>query len=261
MPTYPIGVTKTLQNWNFNKNHVERPLDNSMYEAAHPDNTLILAGPARRNVASPDPGSARGLLALGMLQAMSFNTQVPVQPMMALGSARSFFLRGKSQTSWNMSRVMINGRNLLRALNHNAVLAGINADQFDDPAAYDNNPRSQFFINLDSELYYIPFGIGVIIRAKDHSYLAAMYLEVCVINGYGFAMAAGQNMMAESITGLCDRVLPWTTSDAMQNSFHDRNALDAVLGLANNTFPTPARDQIVQFQDDGLADGNVQLAT
>lgn len=261
MPTYPIGVTKTLQNWNFNKNHVERVLDNSMVDAAHPDDTLILAGPARRGVASNDPGSARGLLALGMLQSLSFNSQVPVQPMMALGSARSFFLRGKSQTSWNMARVMVNGRNLLRALYHNAVLAGINADQFDDPAAVENSPRSQFFINLDSELFYIPVGLGVIIRAKDHNLIASFYLEVCVINSYGFAMAAGQNMMAESITGLCDRVLPWSTSDAMQNSFHDRNALDAVLGLAANSFPTPARDRMIDFQDDGLADGNLQLLT
>ena len=254
---YPIGVTKSLGTWNFNRNFVERSLDSSMYEAAHPDDTLILAGPARRGVASPDPGSARGLLALGMLQAFSFSTQVPVQPLMALGSARSFFLRGKSQTSWNMSRVLINGRNLLRALYHNAVLSGINADQFDDPAAYDNNPRSQQFINLDSELFYIPFGIGGVIRSKDHSYIAAFYVEVCVLNGFGFSMAAGQNMMAESVTGLCDRVLPWTTADAMQNSFHDRNAMDAVLGMAANTFPTFSRTQIVQFNDDGLADGTV----
>jgi hypothetical protein len=259
--SYPIGVTKTLQNWRFNSAHVERVLDNSMVEAANPDNTLILAGPARRNVASADPGSPRGMLALGMLQSMAFNTQVPVQPLQAIGSARPFFLRGKSQTTWNMSRVMINGRNLLRALYHNAVLSGINADKFDDPAALENAPRSQYFINLDSELFYLPVGIGMLMRAKDHNMIAACYLEVCVITGYGFATGAGQNAMAESITGVCDRVLPWSTSDAMQASFHDRNALDAVLGLAANTFPTPARDRVVDFQDDGLADGNVGMLT
>lgn len=259
MPTYPIGVTKSLQTWNFQRSHVERSLDNSMYEAAHPDDTLVLAGPARRNVASPDVGSAKGTLAIGMLQAFSVNSQASVQPMMAIGSGRSFFLRGKSQSSWNMSRVMFNGRNILRTLSHCAVMSGINADQFDDPAALENNPRSQFFINLDSELYYIPMGIGVVIRAKDHNLIAAMYLEVCVITSWGWAVAAGQSMMAESVTGLCDRVLPWSTSDAMQNSFHDRNTLDAVLGLAANSFPTPARDRIVEFQDDGLGDGNVQL--
>ena len=261
MANYPIGITKSLMNWDFNRHHVERPLDNSMYEAAHPDDTLLLAGPARRGVASTDPGSARGMLALGMIQALSFNSQAPIQPMMAIGSARSFFLRGKSQTTWNMSRVMINGRNLLRALYHNAVVSGINADKFDDPAAMDNAPRSQFFVNLDSELYYIPFGIGAIVRAKDHSYLAAMYLEVCVINSYGFAVAAGQSMMAENVTGLCDRVLPWSTSDAMQNSFHDRNALDAVLGLANNSFPTSVRESVAEFDDSGLADGSLQVSS
>lgn len=256
---YPIGITKSLQNWDFNHSHVERPLDNSMYEAAHPDDTLILAGPARRNVAQSDPGSAFGLLALGMLQALSFNSQAPIQPMMAIGSARSFFLRGKSQTTWNMSRVMINGRNLLRALYHNAVMAGIPVDQFDDPAAMDNAPTSQFFINLDSELYYIPFGIGAVIRSKDHSYIAAVYLEVCVINSYGFAVAAGQSMMAENITGLCDRVLPWSTSDAMQNTEIDKNTRDAILGMANNSFPKQDLASVATFDDSGLSNGTVQL--
>ena len=123
MPAYPIGITRSLGTWNFNRNHVERMLDNSTYDAAHPDDTLILAGPARRSVARAERTSARSLRALGLFQSFSMQTQAPIQPMMAIGSARSFFLRGKSQSSWSIQRVLMNGLNLLRALYHNAVEA------------------------------------------------------------------------------------------------------------------------------------------
>ena len=126
MPAYPIGVTRSLGTWGFNNRHVERMNDNASYDAAHPDDTLILAGPARRSVARSDRSSARTLRALGMFQTFSMQSQAPVQPMMAIGSARSFFLRGKSQSSWSIQRVMLNGLNLLRALYHNAVEAGVN---------------------------------------------------------------------------------------------------------------------------------------
>ena len=123
MPTYPIGVTKSLATWSLQRNHVERILDNATYDAAHPDDTLLLAGPARRSVARPERNTPRTLMALGMFTAFGVQTQAPVTPMMAIGSGRSYFLRGKSQSSWNVQRVMINGRNLLRALVQGGTLA------------------------------------------------------------------------------------------------------------------------------------------
>jgi len=259
MASYPVGVTKTIGNWRANNASVERPTDNATYEAAQPEDSLVCVGPARRDVAVQTANSPRSLLALGMLQSISFSTNAPLTPLMAIGSARPIVLRGKSQTTWSMQRVMINGRNLLRALYHNAVLAGINADQFDDPAALDGAPRSQFFINLDSELFYIPIGFAVIIRSKSHGYVAGMYAELCLISAYGFAMAAGQTMLAESVQGLCDRILPYQASDMMGAIGTNRAALDAVLGLAGNIFPEYSKSQIAQFSDDGLADGNLPL--
>ena len=61
--TYPIGVTKSLGTWKFQQHHVERMLDNASYDAVHPDDTLILAGPARKEVSTRTP---RTLMALGM---------------------------------------------------------------------------------------------------------------------------------------------------------------------------------------------------
>lgn len=258
MPAYPLGVTKSLGTWNFQRHHVERMLDNATYDAPTPDASLLLAGPARRDVATPGRNSPRTVLALGMTQTFGIQTQVPVMPLMSIGSGRNFFLRGKSQTSWNLQRVLINGRNLLRALYHNAVeVAGLNPDQFDDPATLDGQPQSQYFINLDSELYYIPFGLGLIMRSKSHTLVAGCYLELCMINSYGTQMQAGQNMVAEMVSGLCDRCLPYQASDAMETPRVGRALMDAVLGLAPNVFPEPKANALGSFGDTGLDNGTV----
>ena len=250
--TYPLGVTKSLGTWNFQNNHVERELDNATYDNAHPDDTLLLIGPARRGVVQVDRRSARSLMALGMFQSISFGSAAQVMPLMAIGSGRSFFLRGKSQSNWQLNRVMMNGRNLLRALYHNAVEAGIQVDQFDDPAAPAGAPNSQYFINLDSELFYIPFGLVCIMRTKSHTLVGSCYLELCLIGNYQSQIQAGGNMIVESVSGLCDRILPFQAPDAMNAPRIGRALMDSVLGLAGNIFPEPKADRIATFNDTGL---------
>jgi hypothetical protein len=253
---YPIGVTKSLGTWNFQKHHVERMLDNATYDAAHPDDTLLLAGPARKGVASSSGNGTRKLMALGMFQSFGMQSQAPVMPLMGIGSGRSFFLRGKSQSSWNLQRVMINGRNLLRALYHNATESGLDQSQFDDPASLSAN--SQYFINLDSELYYIPFGLVIIMRTKSRTLVAGCYLELCMINSYGTQIQAGQNMIAEMVSGACDRILPYQASDSISGiTGNGRAAMDAVLGLAPDIFPTINTQTIGAFGDEGLDNPNV----
>jgi len=253
---YAIGITRSFGTWNANAHHVERMLDNAPYEAAHPDDTLLLAGPARKSVARPG-SSARTMRALGMFQSFSMQTQVPVQAMMAIGSGRSFFLRGKSQSSWSVQRVLLNGLNLLRALYHNAVEAGIAVDRFDDPAAPENAPQSQFFVNLDSELFYIPFGFGVTMRSKSHTLVGGCYLELCMINSWGAQIGAGQSMVVESVSGFCDRILPFQASDAMNAPAVGKALMDAVLGIAPNSSPGASYTTIQQIGAGGLGEASV----
>jgi hypothetical protein len=118
---------------------------------------------------------------------------------------------------------------------------------------------SQYWTNLDSELYYIPFGIGCIVRAKGHALVMSFFLELCMINSYSTGIMAGQAMVAESVTGLCDRSLPWQTTDAMSQGSIPRTQMDRVLGMGSNVFPDPtsARTTLGQFNDAGLDNGTV----
>jgi len=230
-----IGITTGVESWKFQGNYVEREMDNAAYSAAHPDDTLVLAGPPRKATVVPqgsnttEPGT---LLAIGMLQSVQFTQTKPTQPMMAIGSGRSFFVSGKAQTQWTIARLFVNGRNLLRVLYHNAIKGGIQVQDFDDPAA--KAATSNFFINLDSELYYVPFGLACFFRNKSHDLVGSFYAELAMINSYAVAANAGQNMILENVSGLADRLLPLELETVATGAGKiPRSTVDAMLDFAN----------------------------
>ena len=238
-----IGVTAGVESWKFQENYVEREMDNAAYSAAHPDDTLVLAGPPRKGTVVPQGGNdvtVGTLLAIGMLQSIQFTQTKPTQPMMAIGSGRSFFVSGKAQTQWTIARLFVNGRNLLRVLYHNAVKASIQVQNFDDPAAKSAN--SNYFINLDSELYYVPFGLACFFRNKSHDLVGSFYAELAMINSYAVQANAGQNMILENVSGLADRLLPFELATvATGGGKIPRSTVDAMLDFTGQA-PAPLKD-------------------
>ena len=239
-----VGITRGVQSWRFQENYVEREMDNAAYSAAHPDDTLVLAGPPRKGTMSTteetsDSGS-QSLLAIGMLQSIQFTQTKPTQPMMAIGSGRSFFVSGKAQTQWTIARLFVNGRNLLRVLYHNAIKSSIQVQNFDDPAAKSAN--SNYFINLDSELYYVPFGLACFFRNKSHDLVGSFYAELAMINSYAVQANAGQNMILENVSGLADRLLPFELATVATGAGKiPRSTVDAMLDFTGQA-PPPLKD-------------------
>jgi hypothetical protein len=230
-----LGVTKGIEGWNSQKNNVERLMDNASYTSAHPDDTLVLAGPPRfSDVQLQATTGWDSLLPIGMMQTFQLTSQKPTQPLMAIGSGRSFFVSGKSQTTWRIGRLFCNGRNLLRVLYHNVAAAGINIQNMDDPPVPGTgNALTPFYINLDSELFYIPFGLGVIFRDKAKDNLGAGYLELSMLNTYTMGFTAGQNMIMEDVGGMCDRVFPFSISSITGSPGVPRVTIDQVIGFAD----------------------------
>jgi hypothetical protein len=215
MPT-PV-ITTNAASWAFQQNNIERLMDHAALTSAHPDDTLILAGPARYGAYRTQAADQStildgGLLPIGMVQSFNAMLQKPTQPMQAIGSGRMFFVSGKAQGNAQIARLFVNGRNLLRVLYTNAVQAGLDVSQFDDKACITNPTGGQtgstFFMNLDSELFLIPFGLACFFRDKIHNKLGAFYLELCALNSYNIAFNAGQNMILENVSLLFDRALP-----------------------------------------------------
>lgn len=249
----PIGITKGINTWSFQDHYVERVMDNAAYTSAHPDDSLLLAGPARKsslkNVASTT--GVGSLLAIGMLQAVQFSQSKPSQPMMAIGSGRSFFVSGKAQCQWTIGRLFVNGRNLLRALYHNAKAAGVNVEDFDDAPA--RSVDAKYFINLDSELFLIPFGLAAMFRDKQHNAVGGFYAELCMINSYAVGFNAGQNLILENVTGMADRLIPFNDADELYAPGVSKETLDVVMGFVDNTEADAESENLDKAAVDELA--------
>ena len=210
-------ITEGLGDWVAQENYVERLMDNSAFTAAHPDDTLVLAGPARFGGGSGGVDVGEGtnkakdfidsLLPIGSMMNFTMAANAPVQPLTAIGSGRTFFVRGKGNITFSIGRLFVNGRNLLRVLHTSAIQQGINIQHMDDPAmAADNN--EQYVVNLDSELFYIPFGMACLFRDKSRSPVGAFYIELAMLNTYNIGIASGQAMIMENVNGVADRILP-----------------------------------------------------
>lgn len=227
------GITFGIDNWQMQNNYVERMMDNAAYSAAHPDDTLVLAGPPRIPTASAKGGVRFGekLLAIGHLQSCQFTQQKPTQPVMAIGSGRSFFVSGKAQGQATLGRLFVNGRNLMRVLHHNARLNNVPVTEFDDKPSINDN--SQYYINLDSELYLIPIGLAVLFQDKIHENLGGFYAELTMITSYAVGFNAGQNMIMEQTTLVFDRLYPYYESSAI--IWAKGATLHAVMGFTDNT--------------------------
>jgi len=214
MPVPYPNVTRDETSWAFQKSYIERLMDHSALTSAHPDDTLVLAGPPRMLAPKGSKTLTDALLPLGMVQQMQVAQNKPTTPMQAIGSGRLFFVSGKAQGTASIARLFVNGRNLLRALYTNAVQSGIDPTKFDDEAAYNSGAPSghvnKFFANLDSEMFLIPFGLAVFFRDKIHDEVAAFYLELCQLSTWAIAIGAGQTMILENVTMMFDRLRPWT---------------------------------------------------
>lgn len=199
-----MAATTNFDTWYTQDNYVERQLENSAITAANPDDTIFLAGPPRYDADAGDSFTER-LLPIGQVINFSYSNSVPVQPMTSFGSGRAFYVRGKSSVTGNIGRILLDGRNLIRALYTNAVQAGIDVSKFDDAAAAESSDEG-YYANLDSELFYIPFGLCVLLRNKLKQTIVSLYYELCMITNHNMSMAAGQPTTMEGISFLADRV-------------------------------------------------------
>jgi hypothetical protein len=70
-------------------------------------------------------------------------------------------------------------------------------------------------LNLDSEFTNVPFGVMLVLKTKGGKdtqsrgkTLAAIYLELCVMDGYSFSMDAAAPAIQEGVAIQFDRIVP-----------------------------------------------------
>ena len=182
-----------------------------------PDTTILFAGPARFSAVASD---ANRLHAMGLVDSFGYSSSASVQPLYEIGSNRTFFTRGKTQNQIQISSMVADHANLLKALMQEVYSESdqkvkdssyyLNTDGTKAPSAGD------MALNLDSEAFNVPFGILMCFKTKGEvngtdtsgKIIGATYLENCVLTNLSLNVQAQSPIIQDNVGIMFDRAVP-----------------------------------------------------
>jgi hypothetical protein len=186
-------------------------------------------------------GAADAFYPLGMVEAFSVQQMQNVQKMYEIGSRQSYQAAGRVLVAGSIGRVVFNGPSLMRALyayypgdialangktlnggfedsvSHAKTNDGFDKSSFptifNEPGAAggtkgSGGTRDTFFINLMSELFSHPFGIGVMLRDNANRNVVAWYCEDSMITSQSINISASSTLITEGANFQCNQLVP-----------------------------------------------------
>jgi len=177
--------------------------------SASPDTTILFAGPAR--FSGIGTGSV-DLIPIGLVDNISMSSDRGLMRLFEIGSARSFFTVGKTTHGITMSKLLADQANILAALTANSYKPSMATSGLSAPGP--ETPNADVQMNLDSEVFAVPFGLLMVMKTRGGSsdgygkVLTGMYLEECHFSNYSFSIASTQPVIAENVSIQYDRPVP-----------------------------------------------------
>ena len=203
-------IKTSISGWvdNYKQAFLEHSHDQSMLSLVTPDDSLIVVGPPRLSFGSD-------FYVVGFVNSMQYTESSAVQPLKAIGSRRHIFSRTNAPVQGTIARLMVLGANLYRALYAMTEVSEAISDRNSQYAVGDSGESSSWFVNLEEDLFRIPFGLGIIynapatLAAGTAESAGAEYLEVVTLVNRSVASQSGQSMIMEQVSFMADRVVPW----------------------------------------------------
>lgn len=230
-------------NWNWAAEHVQAELVNGEYISA--ESTLLLAGPSRLDYLLGSTGSIEeaksALYPIGLVQNFMMAQNRFLTRLFEIGSKRAYFVTGRQAANFQLNRIMFYGPSLLRMLYALApVRTGFGGRQLAfvregtsgpvdaglvTPAQYaalfpnryllppgyggaEGEDNRDFFINLASDLFQIPFGMAAIFKDAKNRPFGAFYLQDCLVEAHSMGVDANNVVIAEGANGQFDYAAP-----------------------------------------------------
>ena len=240
MAQLPKDTLSTVQESGFSaqwdwKNEYVSNFETDGYErfaqySASPDTTILYAGPARFTGIAADGGAASALIPIGLADGISMQDNTQLTRLFEIGSNRSFFTRGKDQPVLSFQKMLADQSNILYALTQVALQTNnqqaiLNARG--ETAAGPVGPIPNIAMNLNSEVFGIPFGLMIIFKTRGNSntgatntptgmILTSIYLEYCMFSSYNIQVVSNQPVITEGVSIEFDRVVPVAFAPAPQ---------------------------------------------
>ena len=187
--------------------------------SATPDSTAVLAGPPRFSGYE----SHADLVPIGLMENISISQNGQLAQLYEIGSNRSFFTRGKTACSLGIQQMLADIPSLLNVLTRisrqHMTAAGLSiygSGGNEDLASAAAGGNGNVWLNLDSELTNVPFGMLLLFKTRGHGageaangrVLAAVYLENVMLSSIDFGFASSQPTMMQGVSAAFDRVVP-----------------------------------------------------
>lgn len=195
------------------------------------------------------------LYPIGMVEQVGVQQAQNVQKMFEIGSRRSYQAGGRVQVVGNLGRVLFSGPSLLRVLyayypnviqmangqrigpgqdqdsvSRTIVGAGDAVSQVFPPILFEPGSKAgvdpesgdsladSFMINLMSELFSHPFGLGVILRNNRDQNYGGWYMEDCMVTTHGLNISSTSTLITEAVSFQADACVPMEFSTGDQGA-------------------------------------------
>ena len=227
--------------FDFENNHVQKELTGASFVKG--ETTLIAAGPpflsdltsadvtkgeyrpqppqVTQNIGSKFNTAKLGgtpVFPIGVIENVNIGQSKQLRRIAEVGSKRFHFVTGRNLAQMSIARVLFNGPSLLRVLyayvgasnfnNSSNMSTLLNRAGTTDIKIMSDPGYADFFINLDSNLFDVPFGLMFYSEdAKGNPY-GAHYCTECYIQTHQYNVGASADVIAEGVTIQFDRVVP-----------------------------------------------------
>ena len=203
-----------LEEWKFDK-HLVQNINSRRFASAK--TCLVGAGPPHFSELADAGGAGGRVVPIGVLQQFGFQQQKALTRLFEIGSRQTYFILGRDTNRATLSRVVFDGRNLLRALYPGQ-------DQFteDQQSLFQGavegrpglNPESKVWLSLASYIFEEPIGLyiyaGSFQSAREGAPVGvgdgkaqtvfASYLNEAYIDSHSFQVDAQGTLIAETVS-------------------------------------------------------------
>ena len=229
-----MASVKKLLQWQeeFTSTHAQ-PLDTTAGDFLSSESVVLLSGPPKLA-----DGSPLELIPVGLVQNTQVTQAKQIQQLFEIGSRLPFFIPGRTTIQVGMARVLFDGPSLMQALyaytgpdGSNIYVPGIGAgtSATSDPGApfnedgendgtpvqigtftggFDTTNTTEFFINLASEFFNKPLGLGCVLFDMQQQAYGGFYLEECYIQSHRFSASSQQTVLMEDVGIRCTALRP-----------------------------------------------------
>jgi len=224
---------KKLSEWisSFTSEHAQ-PLDTVAGDFLSSESVVLLSGPSKLS-----SNTLHNLLPVGLVQNVQVTQAKQIQQLFEIGSRMPFFVPGRTTVQVGMARVLFDGPSLLQAMyastedGSNITVPSIigSTDEASNPGSpfgadvdsvegnipigtisdgFTTATTTEFFINLASEFFNRPLGLGCVLFDMQQQAYGGFYLEDCYVQSHRFSASAQQTVLMEDVGIRCTTLRP-----------------------------------------------------